>query len=148
MVAWYPGDSGADNSWLEGLEHNWIAVQLLSHVQVFVAPWTAAHQASLSFTISESLLKLLPIKLVMPSKHLILCHPLLLPSVFLSIRFFSSESALLIRWSKYWSFNFSTSPSNEYSGLISLMIDWSDLLAVQGTLKNLLQHHSLKASIL
>ena len=109
------------------------------------SPWTTAHQASLSFTISESLLRLMSIKLVMSSNHLILCHPLLLlPSVSL----FSSESALCIRWPKYWSFNFSTSPCNEYSGLISFMIDWSDLLAVQGTLKNLLQHHSLKASVL
>ena len=111
-------------------------------------PWTAARQASLSFTISWSLLKRISIELVMPSHHLILCCPLLLlPSVFPSIRVFSKESTLRVRWPKYWSF--SISPSNEYSGLISLQeIDWLDLLAVQGTLKSLLQHHSLKASIL
>ena len=109
-----------------------------------MTPWTAARQASLSITISRSLLKVMCIRLVMPSNHLILCHPLLLlPSIFPSIRVFSSESALH-RWSKYWSFSFSTSPSNEYSGLISLRIDWLDLLAVQGTLKSLLQHHSSK----
>ena len=112
-------------------------------------PWTAAHQASLSFTISWSLLKLMSIKSVMPSNHLILCHPhLLLPSVFPSIRVFSSESVLHIRWPKYWSFSFSISPSNEYSGLISFRMDWLELPAVQGTLKTLLQHHSSKASIL
>ena len=107
------------------------------------------HQASLSFTISLSLLKLMSTELVMPSNHLILCHPLLpLPSIFPSIRVFSNESAPPIRWPKYWSFSFSISLSNEYSGLISFRIDWFDLLAVQGTLKSLLQHHSLKASIL
>ena len=112
-------------------------------------PWTAAHQTSLSFTISWSLLKLISIKLVMPSNHLILCHPLLLlPSIFPRIRVFSTESALSIRWPKYWSFSFSISPSKEYSGLISFRIDWFDLLAVQGTLKSLFQHHSSKASIL
>ena len=111
-------------------------------------PWTAAHQASLSFTNSWSLLKLISIELVMPRNHLILCHPLLLPSVFPSIRVFSNESVLRIRWPKYWSFSFSISPSNEYSGLISFRIDWSDLLAVQGTFRGLLQHHSSKASIL
>ena len=110
-------------------------------------PWTAAQQASLSFTIFQSLLKLMSIKPVMPSNHLILCRPLLLlPSIFPSIRVFSSESILHIRWSNYWSF--SISPSNEYSGLISFSIDWLDLLAVQGTLKSLLQHHSSKASVL
>ena len=125
-----------------------VAVQLLSHVQLFVTPWTAAHQASLSFTISWSLLKLVSIKSVMPSNHLILCHPLLLlPSIFSSIRVFSNESALHNRWPKYWSFNFSISPSNEYLGLISFRMDWLDLLAAQGTLKSLLQHHSSKASI-
>ena len=114
-----------------------------------MTPWTAARQASLSFTISRSLLKLMPIESVMPTNHLILCHLLLLlPSVFPSIRVFSNESALHIRWPKYWSFSFSISPSNEYSGLISFKIDWFDLLAVQGTLKSLLQHHSSKASIL
>ena len=114
-----------------------------------MTPWTAAHQASLSFTIPRSLLKLMSIKSVMPSNYLILCHPfLLLPSIFPSIRVFSNESGLHIRWPKYWSFSFSISPSNEYSGLISFRIDWLDLLAVQGTLKSLLQHHSSKASIL
>ena len=126
-----------------------VVIQLLSRVQLFVTPWTAARQASLSFTISQSWLKLMAIESVMPSKHLILCHPLLLlPSIFSSIRVFSNESAVCIRWPKYWSFSFSISPSNEYSGLISFRIDWFDLLAVQGTLKSLLQHHSSKASIL
>ena len=112
-------------------------------------PWTAAHQASLSITNSWSLLKLTSIKLVMPSNHLILCHSLLLlPSVFPSIRVFSSESVLCIRWPKYWSFSFSIGPFKEYSGLSSFRIDWLDLLAVQGTLKSLLQHYSSKASIL
>ena len=111
--------------------------------------WTAAHQVHLSFTISWSLLKLMSINPVMLSSHLILCHPLLLlPSIFPSIRVFSSESALLITWPKYWSFSFSISLSNEYSGLISSRIDWFDLLAVQGTLKSLLQHHSSKVSVL
>ena len=111
--------------------------------------WTAAHQASLSFTIFWSLLKLMSIESVMPSNHLILCHPLLrLPSIFPSIRVFSSELALCIRWPKVWSFSFSLNPSSEYSGLISFKLDWLDLLAVQGTLKSLLQYHSLKASIL
>jgi len=126
-----------------------VLIQSLSHVQLFATPWTAAHQDSLSFTISWSLLQLMSTESVMPSNHLVLCHPLvLLPSIFLSIRVFSNESALRIRWPKYWSFSFSTSPSNEYSGLISFRIDWFDLLAVQGTLKSLLQHHSSKASIL
>ena len=112
-------------------------------------PWTAACQASLSITNSRSLLKLMSIKSVMPSNHLILCHPLLLPtSIFPSISVFSNESALHIRWLKYWSFSFSINPSNEYSGLVSFRMDWLDLLAVQGTLKSLLQHHSSKASIL
>ena len=122
---------------------------LFSHVWLFVTPWTAAHQAYLSFPISLSLRKLTSIELVMPSNHLVLCHPILfLPSIFLSIRVCSNESALHIWWPKYWSFSFSISPSNEYPGLISLRIDWFDLLAVLGTLKSLLQHHSLKASIL
>ena len=122
-------------------------VQSLSHVQLFATPWTAAHQASLSITTSRSLSKLLSIDSVMPSNHLILCHPLLLlSSIFPRIRVFSKESALCIRWSKYWSFTIS--PSNEYLGLISFRIDWFDLLAVQGTLKSLLQHHSSKASVL
>ena len=125
------------------------SVQSLSHVPLFVTPWTAARQASLSITNSQSLLKLMTIKLVMPSSQLILCHPLLLlPSIFPSIRVFSNESALHMRWPKYWSFSFSISPSNEYSGLISFRIDWLDLLAVQVTLKSRLQHHSSKASIL
>ena len=125
-----------------------ILVQELSHVQLFVTPWTAAHQPSLSVTTAQSLLKLMLIESVMPSSHLILCRPLLLlPSICPSIRVFSNESALRIRWPKYWSFSFSISPSNEYSGLISFSMDWLDLLAVQGTLKSLLQHHSSKASI-
>ena len=112
-------------------------------------PWTAARQASLSFTISWNLLNLMSTESVMPSNHLILCHPLLLlPSIFPSIRVFSNEPALCIRWPEYWSFSFSISPSSEYSGLISFRMDWLDLLAVQGTLKSLLQHRSLKASIL
>ena len=120
---------------------------LLSGVQHFVTPWTAAHQASLSITSSQSLLKLMSIELVMPSNHLILCRPLLLPpSILPIISVFSNESVLHIRWPKYCSFSFSISPSNEYSGLISFRIDWLDPLAVQGTLKDLLQHHSSKAS--
>ena len=115
----------------------------------FLTPRTVVRQASLSITNSWSLLKLMSIELVMPSNHLILCHPLLLlPSTFPGIRVFYSKSALRIRWPKYWSFSFNISPSNEYSGLISFRIDWLDLLAVQGTLKSLLQHHSLKVSIL
>ena len=125
------------------------SVQLLSRVQLFVTPWTVTFQASLFFTILWSLLKLVSIELVIPSNHLILCHPLLLlPSIFPSIRVFSNESVLCIRWPKYWRSSFSISPSNEYSGLISLRIDWFDLLAVQETLKSLLQHHSSKALIL
>ena len=124
-------------------------VQSLSHVRLFATPWTAAGQTSLSFTISWSLLKLMSIQSMMPSNHLILCHPLLLlPSIFPSIRVFSSESVLPITWPKYWSFSFSSSPSDEHSGLISFRINQLDLLAVQGTLKSLLQHHSSKASIL
>ena len=124
------------------------SVQSLSHVQLFATPWTAARQASLSITNSWSFLKLMSIESVMPSNRLIFCHPLLLPSIFPSIRVFSNESALCIRWPKYWSFSFCISPSNEYSGLISFRMDWLDLLSVQGTLKSLLQHHSSKASIL
>ena len=124
--------------------------QSLSCVQLFVTPWTAAHQASVSITNSRNLLKLMSIDSVIPSNHLILCCPLfLLPSIFPRIRVFSNlESVLHIRWPKYWSFSFSISPSNEYSGLISFRMDLLDLLAVQGTLKSLLQHHSSKASIL
>ena len=121
---------------------SFIVVQLLSHVQIFTTPWTAALQASLSFIVSQSILKLMSIESMMPSNHLILCCPLLLPSIFPSIRVSSNESVLHIRWPKYWSFSFSISPSNEYSGLISCRIDWFDLV-VQGILKSLLQHHSL-----
>ena len=125
------------------------SVQLLSRVRLFVTPWTAARQASLSIINSRSLLKLMSIELVMPSNHLLLCCILLLlASIFPRIRAFSNESVLNIRWSKYWSFSFSISPSNEYSGLISFRMDRLDLLAVQGTLKSLLQHHSSKVSIL
>ena len=126
------------------------SVQSLSHVQPFVTPWTAARQASLSITNSRSLLKLMSVESVIPSNHFILCRPLLLlPSIFPSIRVFSKESVLRIRWPKYWRFSFSISPSNEYSGLISFrMLHWLDLLVVQWSLKSLLQHHSLKASIL
>ena len=124
------------------------SVQSLSRIQLFVTPWTAACQASLSITNPWSLLKLTSIESVMPSNHLILCRPLLLPpSIFPSIRVFSSESVLRIRWPRYWSFTFSISPSNDYSGLISSRMDWLDLLAVQGTLKTLLQYRSSKASI-
>ena len=147
---------GADSYWkflLKQQEQKWdhlfIVLQLLSCVQLFATPWTAACQASLSFINSWSLLKLMSIESVMPSNHLILCRPLLfLPSIFSSIRVFSNESVLHIRWPKYWSFSFSISPSNEYSGLISFRMGWFDLLAVQGTLKSLLQHHNSKASIL
>ena len=122
------------------------SVQSLRCVWLFGTPWTAAHQASLSITNSRSLLRLMSIKSVMPSNHLILCRPLFLPlSIFPSIRVFSKESVLRIRRPKYWSFSFSISPYNEYSGLISFRMDWSDFLAVQGTLKSLVQHHSLKA---
>ena len=131
------------------MENSVGSVQSLSRVWLFVTPRTAAHQASLSITNSWSLLGLMPIELVMPSNHLILCRPLLLPpSIFPSIRVFSNESTLHIRWPKYWSFSFNISPSNEYSELISFRMDWLDLLAVQGTLKSLIQHHSSKASIL
>ena len=129
--------------------YSFSSAQSLSRVQLFVTPWNAACQASLSITNSWSLLKLMSIVSVMPSNHLILCHPLLLPpSIFPSIRVFSNESVLCIRWPKYWSLSFSIGPSSEYSGLISFRMDWLDLLAVQGTLKILLQHHSSKASIL
>ena len=124
------------------------SVQLLSCVWLFATPWVAARQASLSITNSRSSPKPMSIETVMPSNHLILCHPLLLlPSIFPSIKVFSNESALCIRWPKCWSFSFSISPSNEHPGLISFRMDWLDLLAVQGTLKSLLQHHSSKASI-
>ena len=143
-------------TWLsDWTELNWYvyiqfsSVQSLRHVRLFATSWTAARQASLSITNSQSLLKLMSIESVMPSNHLILCHPLLLqPSIFPSIRVFSNEWVFCIRWPKFWSFSFSISPSNEYSALISFRIDRFDLLAVQGTLKSLLQHHSSKASIL
>ena len=129
--------------------HSFSSVQLSSHVWLFVTPWTSAHQASLPITNSWSSLKLMSTESVMPSNHLILCHPLLLlPSIFPSIRVFSNESALRIRWPKYWSFSFNNTPSNEHLGLISFRMDWLDLLAIQETLKSLLQHHSSKASIL
>ena len=122
---------------------------MLRFVRLFVTPWTAVRQASLSVANSQSLLRLMSVESVMPSNHLILFHPLLLlPSIFPSIRVFSNESALRIRWPKYWSFSFSISPSSEHSGLISFRMDWFDLLVVQETLKSLLQHHSSKSSIL
>ena len=124
------------------------SVQSLSCVRLFATPWTAACQATLSITNSQSLLKLMSIESVMPSNHLILCRPLLPPSIFPSIRVFSNESVLHIRWPKYWSFSFNISPFNGYSGLISFRMDWLDFLAVQGTLKSLFQHHSSKVSIL
>ena len=127
----------------------YIVVHSRSHVQLFSTPWTAARQASLSFTTSQSLLKFMSIESVMPSNHLALCRPLVLPlSIFPTIRVFSNESVLQIRWPKYWSFSFSISPTNEYSGLIFFRIDWFDLLIVPRTLKSLLQHHSSEASIL
>ena len=125
------------------------SVQSISHVRLFVTPWTAAHQASPSITNSQSLLKIMSIKSVMPSNNRILCYSLLLSSsIFPSIRVFSNKSVLRIRWPKYWSFSFNFSPSNGHSGQISFRIDWFDLLAVQGTLKSLLQHHNSKASVL
>ena len=128
---------------------NFSSVQLLSRVRLFATPWIAACQASLSITNSQSFLKLMPIELVMPSSHLILCHPLLfLPPIPLSIRVFSNESTLRMRWPKYWSFSFSISPSNEHPGLVSFRMDRLDLLAVQGTLKSLLQNHSSKFLLL
>ena len=131
-----------------GVQRRISSIQLLSHVGLFATLWTAKHQASLSITNSQSLLKSMSIESVMPFNYLIICHPLLLlPSIFPSIRVFSNESDLRIRWPNYWSFSFSISPSNEYSGLISFRINWFDL-AVQGTLKSLVQHHSSKASIL
>ena len=131
------------------MNHLFSSVQLLSRVRLFATPWIAAHQASLSIPNSQSSLRLTSIESVMPSSHLILCHPLLLlPPIPPSIRVFSNESALRIRWPKYWSFSFSICPSNEHPGLISFRMDWLDLLAAQGTLKSLLRHHSSKALIL
>ena len=141
-----PTDCSPPGSSVPGIQFS--SVQLLCHVQFFATPWTAAGQASLSITNSQSLLKLMSIELVMPSSHLILCRLLLLlPSILPSIRVFSSESVLHTRQPKYWSLSLSISPSNEYSGLISFRMDWFELLAIQGTLKSLLQHHSSKASI-
>ena len=135
--------------WIPSLLPYFSSVQLLSRVWLFATPWTAAQWDSLSITNTWNLLKLMFLESVMPTNHLILCHPLLLlPLIFASIRVFSNESVLLIRWPKYWSFSFSISPSNEYSGLISFRMAWLDLFAVQGTLKSLLQHHSSKALIL
>ena len=140
---------GSDLTPGSGNPHQLSSVQLLSCVRLFATPWTTACQASPSITNSQSLPKLMSIESKTPSNHLILCCPLLLlPSIFPSIRVFSNYSALHIRWPKYWSFSFNISPSNEYSGLISYRMDWLDLLAVQGTLKSLLQHHSSKAPIL
>ena len=133
---------------VQGHESAMLLLLLHSRVRLFATPWTAAHQASLSFTNSLSLLNLMSIKSVMPSNHLIICRPLLLlPTIFPSITVFSNESDLCDSWTKYWSFSFTISPYNEYSGLISFRMDWLELLAVQGTLKSLLQHHSSKASI-
>ena len=129
-------------------EYSVSSIQSLSCVRLFATWWTAAHQASLSIINSQSLVKLMSIEFGMPSNHLFLCHPLLLPSIFPSIRVFSYDLVLCIRWPKYWSFSFSISPSNEYSGLISFRMDWLDLLAIQRTLKSLLQHHSSKTLIL
>ena len=136
-------------SWIQPFQGLIAVVWSLSHVQLFATPQTATRQASLSFTIYQSLLKLMSIELMMPSNHLIFCRLLLLlPSILPSIRVFSSELTLHIRWPKYWNFSFRVNPSSEYSGLISFRTDWFDFLAVQGTLKSLLQHHSLKASAL
>ena len=148
---WFPGIEDVPRSSITVLKGRSFSqsVQLLSHVRLFVTPWTAACQASLSITNSQSLLKLMSIESVMPSNHLIVCCPfLLLPSIFPSVRVFSNELVLWIRWPKYWSFSFRISPSNEYSGLISFRIDWFDLLAVQGTLKSLFQHHNSNTSFL
>ena len=141
---WRIWDWWGDQNW-----HRFSSAQSLSHVRLFATPWTAAHQTSLFITHSQSLLKLMSIKSVMPSNHLILCRPLLLlPSISPCFRVFSNEPVLCIRWPKYWSFSFSISPSNKHSGLISFRMDWLDLLSIQGTLKSLLQHHSAKASVL
>ena len=136
--------------YLDKIDYNFqfSSVQSFSRVQLFATPWISALQASLSITNSWSSLKSISIESVMPFNHLILCHPLLLPSIFPSIRVFSNKSAPCIRWPRYWSFSFKISPTNEYPGLISFRMDWLDLLAVQGTLRSLLQHHSSEASIL
>ena len=150
LGSWHPPGLLESLPVFSGFSHcQFSSFQSLSRVQLFATPWTTAHQASLSITNSRSLLKLMSIEPVMPSSHLILCHPPLLPhSIFPSIMVFYNESVLHIRWPKCWSISLSISPSNEYSGLISFMMDWLDLLAVQGTLKSLLQHHSSKAPIL
>ena len=141
-------NTGPKLTFLES-RHQFSSVQTLSRVRLFASPWITACQGSLSITTSQSSLKLMSIESAMPSSHLILCHPLLLqPSIFPSIRVFSNESILRMRWPKYWSFSFRVNPSNEHPGLISFRMDWVDLLAVQWTLKSLLQHHSSKASIL
>ena len=141
-------ENGTSEGWGTGW-NLWVSVQFSHcHVRLFATPWIAARQASLSITNSQSLFKLMSIESVMPSSHLSVCRPLLLPTVPSSIRIFSNESTLCMRWPKYWSFSFSISPSNEHPGLISFRMDWLDLPAVQGTLKNLLQHHSSKASML
>ena len=137
------------NKWMNCKTKPTSVSSVTQSVWLFATPWTTAHQASLSITNSQSLLKLVSVKSVMPSNHVILCHPhVLLPSILPSIKVFSNESVLHIRWPKYWSFSFSNSPSKEIPGLISFRMDWLDLLAVQGTRKSLLQHHSSKASIL
>ena len=153
LLCWFCSHYWIDiSTFRKGNNHiNKASVQFrsLSHVWLFMTPWTSARQASLSITNSWGSLRFKPLESVMPSSHLILCHPLLLlPSVLPRIRVFSNESLLPIRWPKYWSFSFSISPSDEHSGLVSFRIDWFDLLAVQGTLKSLLQHHNLKVSIL
>ena len=149
IVIWIEKEARKWNFHIRTVSVLFSSFRSLSSVQLFVTLWTAAYQPSLFITNSQSLLKLMPIESVMPSNHLILCCPLLLlPSIFPRIRVFSNESVLHIRWPKDWSFNFSISPSSEYSGLISFKIDWLDLLAVQGTLKSLIQHHNLKTSTL
>ena len=144
-----PGRVGGNVRSAHPVSRSVSSVQSLSHVRLLATPWTAARQASLSIASSQSSLRLISIESVMPSSHLILCHPLLLlPSIFPSIRVFSNESVLHIRWPKYWSFSFSTSPSSDYSGLISFWMHWLDLLAVQGTLESLLQQHSSDTQLL
>ena len=148
MAEWSRDPEDRLPTFLSPPRYQFSSVQSLSCVWLSATPWTAAHQASLSITNSRSLLKLMSIESVTPSNHLILCHPLLLPSIFPSIRVFSNESVLCIRWPKYWSFSFRISPANEYSGLISFRMGWLDLFTVPRTLKSLLQNHSSKASVL
>ena len=148
LLLWFHSDRLLKKSWIISI-FQFSSVQSLSRVRLFATPQITAHQASLSITNSQNSLKLMSFESVIPSSHLILCRPLLLlPPISPSIRVFSNESTLLMRWSKYWSFSFSKSPSNEHPGLISFRMDWLDLLTVQGTLKSLLQHHTSKASIL